>query len=92
MQIEIINSFVNGALCENWFKERVGSIQRFYFLKTQHVDFKSRKKACVLARQSVRNYIIFALLILDNVQKRLDKLNPLSVSLAQVGLAFEIFQ
>ena len=72
--------------------EGVGCIQSFDFIKTQHVDFKSSKKACVLVRQSVRDYIMFALLILGNVRKRLHELNSLSVSLTQVGLAFEIFQ
>ena len=92
MQIEIINSFVNGALCENWFKEWVGRIQSFDFIKTQHVYFESSKKACVLATQSVRNYIICSLLVFDNVRKRLHELNPLGVPFIQIGLTLKIFQ
>src|SRR3954468_8871668 len=92
MQIEIINSFVHSTLCKYWSKERVGRVQRFDVLKTQNIDFESCKKACVFARQGVRYHIFFALLVFDNVRKRLHELNPFCVPFTQVGLALKIFQ
>src|SRR4051812_39627907 len=92
MQIEIINPFVYGTLCKYWSKERVGRVQRFDVIKTQDIDFESCKKACVFARQGVCDHIFFALLVFDNVRKRLHELNPFCVPFTQIGLALKILQ
>src|SRR3954467_599423 len=92
MQIEIINPFVYLTFCKNWSKEWVGRIQRFDVIKTQDIYFESCKKACVFARQGVHYHIFFALLVFDNVRKRLHELNPFCVPFTQIGLALKILQ
>src|SRR4051812_7487206 len=91
MQIEIINPFVYGTLCKYWSKERVGRVQRFDVIKTQDIYFESCKKACVFARQGVRYHIFFALIVFDNVRKRLHELNPFACLLLKLAWPLRYF-
>ena len=66
-------------------------IQVFYVLKTNDIQFKSGNKHAYAGKRICHN-IFLTFDVLDNIRKRLNKLNPFGMSLIQFRLTLKIFK
>ena len=69
-------------------ESRIMLIHVFYMLKTNDIQFKLSNKHAY-ARKGIRHNVFFTFNVLDDIWKRLNKFNPLSMMLVQLGLTLK---
>ena len=72
-------------------KSSIMRIQVFYVLKANDIQFKLGKKHAY-AGKGIRDNVFFALNVLDDIRKRLNKFTPFSMTLVRLGLALKILE
>ena len=72
-------------------KRWVISVQVFYVLKANNIQFKLSNKHAY-AGKSVRHNIFLTFNVLDDIRKRLNEFTPFSMTLVQLSLTLKVFK
>ena len=72
-------------------KSRIITIQLFYVLKANDIQFKLSNKHAY-AGKSVHHNIFLTFDVLDDIRQRLNEFTPLSMTLVQLSLTLKIFK